>query len=211
MEFDVEITYKKVKYLRLKVKDGIVKVSAPYLTSKATINKFINDNVSFIDKCLKKQEIKEEKRTIHINDKVNILNNQYLVLAISSKPKITEHFIFVKEDLDINKQIKILFKNKLLEKMTLITKKYYNIMPLNVAFPTIKIKDVKSKWGSYNKVKNEIIYSSELLFKDEKLYDYLVVHELSHILEFNHSVKFYEIVERYCPNYKVLRKQLKEW
>ena len=78
-------------------------------------------------------------------------------------------------------------------------------------FPKITIKDVKSKWGSYNKVKHEIIYSSELIFKDQSLYSYLVVHELAHILEFNHSSRFYDIVSKYCPNYKVLRKMLKEW
>ena len=98
-----------------------------------------------------------------------------------------------------------------LDKLTEITKYYYSIMPLNCTFPKITIKDVKSKWGSYNKVKHEIIYSSELVFKDEHLYSYLVVHELAHILEFNHSSRFYDIVGKYCPNYKVLRKMLKEW
>ena len=211
MEYNIEVTYKKVKYLRMKVKDGKVLISAPFRTSKQVIDKFIKDNIEFINKSLAKQQVIKEKRTININDTIVIFNNSYTVLPISTKPKLTEHYIFVKEDLDINKQIKSLFKKQLLDKLTEITKYYYSIMPLNCTFPKITIKDVKSKWGSYNKVKHEIIYSSELVFKDEHLYSYLVVHELAHILEFNHSSKFYDIVGKYCPNYKVLRKMLKEW
>ena len=211
MEYNIEVTYKRVKYLRMKVKDGKVLISVPFRTSKQVIEKFVKDNIDFIDKSLAKQQIIKEKRTININDTIVIFNNSYTILPISTKAKLTDHYIFVKEDLDINKQIKSLFKKQLLDKLTEITKYYYSIMPLNCTFPKITIKDVKSKWGSYNKVKHEIIYSSELIFKDQSLYSYLVVHELAHILEFNHSSRFYDIVSKYCPNYKVLRKMLKEW
>lgn len=211
MEYNIEVTYKRVKYLRMKVKDGKVLISAPFRTSKQVIEKFVKDNIDFIDKSLAKQQIIKEKRTININDTIVIFNNSYTVLPISTKAKLTDHYIFVNENLDINKQIKLLFKKQLMDILTEITKYYYSIMPLNCAFPKITIKDVKSKWGSYNKVKHEIIYSSELIFKDQSLYSYLVVHELAHILEFNHSSRFYDIVSKYCPNYKVLRKMLKEW
>lgn len=211
MEYNIEVTYKRVKYLRMKVKDGKVLISVPFRTSKQVIEKFVKDNIDFIDKSLAKQQIIKEKRTININDTIVIFNNSYTILPISTKAKLTDHYIFVKEDLDINKQIKSLFKKQLLDKLTELTKYYYSIMPLNCTFPKITIKDVKSKWGSYNKVKHEIIYSSELIFKDQSLYSYLVVHELAHILEFNHSSRFYDIVSKYCPNYKVLRKMLKEW
>ena len=211
MEYNIEVTYKRVKYLRMNVKDGKVLISVPFRTSKQVIEKFVKDNIDFIDKSLAKQQIIKEKRTININDTIVIFNNSYTILPISTKAKLTDHYIFVKEDLDINKQIKSLFKKQLLDKLTEITKYYYSIMPLNCTFPKITIKDVKSKWGSYNKVKHEIIYSSELIFKDQSLYSYLVVHELAHILEFNHSSRFYDIVSKYCPNYKVLRKMLKEW
>ena len=102
-----------------------------------------------------------------------------------------------------------MFKDKLFLLFQEKTKQYYDIMYLPCNFPKITIKDVKSKWGSYNKVKHEIIYSSELLFKDKQTYDYIIVHELSHILQFDHSKKFYDIVSKYCRNYKVLRKRLR--
>ena len=82
-------------------------------------------------------------------------------------------------------------------------------MSLQCEFPKIIIKDVKSKWGSYNKIKHEIIYASELMFYDEEVITYIIVHELSHILEFNHSKNFYDVVSKYCPNYKQIKNKLK--
>lgn len=209
MELKIEVIYKKIKYVHLKVKDGKVLVSAPYGVSFTRIQKFVNDNIGYINKQLVVQDIKNKINQININDTVTILNHKYQVLSISSKAKVTDNFIFVHENEDIRKQIKILFKDKLLKYMTSLTYSYFLKMNLICPFPKIIIKDVKSKWGSYNKVKHEIIYASEILFKDEDVITYLIVHELAHIKEFNHSKNFYDIVKIYCPNYKYLRDKLK--
>ncbi|MBQ4060933.1 MAG: DUF45 domain-containing protein, partial [Bacilli bacterium] len=76
MEIKVEITYKRIKNLHLRVKDGIVKVSSPMMVSKQRIMKFVNDNLDFINKQLNKQEIINEKNTININDEVMVLNKK---------------------------------------------------------------------------------------------------------------------------------------
>ena len=210
MELKVEITYKRIKNLHLRVKDGIVKVSSPMMVSKQRIMKFVNDNLDFINKQLNRQEIIKEKNDIKINDEIVVLNKKYIVLSTSLKAKHSDHYIFVKENIDIKKQIKKLFKSELEVIMKEKTLKYFTLMNLNCSFPNLAIKDVKSKWGSYSKRKHEIIYSSNIIFNDESVYDYLVVHELAHILQYNHSKAFYDIVSKYCPNYKVLRKKLKE-
>ena len=57
---------------------------------------------------------------------------------------------------------------------------------------------------------NQIFYNYELLFKSLPVCDYLVIHELAHMIEYNHSANFYKIVETYCPDYKTLQKKLKE-
>ena len=209
MKYQVIITKKKVKYLRLKVKDGIVHVSSPFGVSKQTIENFILSNSEFIDKAMKRQQDAKQKESINFNDEITIFDRKYQILETSLKSKVTEHFIFINKDADIKKEIKRLFKEPLLNKMSQLTKYYFDKMALNCPFPSIIIKDVKSKWGSYWKNKHQIEYSSNLLFKNERTYDYLVVHELAHIVEFNHSSKFYDIVEKYCLNYKQLRKELK--
>lgn len=210
MDIKINIVYKNIKNLHLRVKNGEAFVSAPFFTSKEYIYNFVNRNIDFINKQLNKQQ-ERINNEISINDNITILNNKYQILETSTKKiKVTDHFIFVNPSFDIKKQLKLAFKEKLLYYMVDLTKKYYNLMGFECSLPKIIIKDVKSKWGSYNKLKHEIIYSSNLIFKDVNLYDYLVVHELAHILQFDHSKKFYEIVSKYCPNYKKLRKQLRE-
>lgn len=210
MEYKFEVTYKNVKYLRMKVKGDIVKISCPFFTSKKTLQKFINDNKDFIDKGLEREKLKQQQNVIKINDFITIFDKQYQILSISSKPKVTEHFIFVNENNDISKQIKSLFKDKLYEIMYEKTKYCFDKMELTCPFPKIIIKDVKSKWGSYHKKKHLIEYASQLIFKNSIVYDYLVVHELAHIVYFDHSKQFYELVSKYYKDYKKVRKILKE-
>ena len=209
MDIKVEVTYKNIKNMHLRVRDGIVKISAPFKIKEEFIKKFVNDNLDYIKNQLKLQEEKQNAKNIKINDFITLFDRKYQILPISTKAKVTENFIFVNEDKDIRNQIKNLFKNEFLKYIITLTYKYFSIMSLQCEFPKIIIKDVKSKWGSYNKIKHEIIYASELMFYDEEVITYIIVHELSHILEFNHSKNFYDVVSKYCPNYKQIKNKLK--
>lgn len=209
MEYKVEITYKNVKYLRARIVNDVVKVSAPYMVSKKTIEKFLKDNEQYILDTIKNNQNKKINKEIHFNDKLFIFDNYYTILP-SKVIKLTESFIFLKEDLDFKKQINLLFKHKQLLYFQEKTKYYYKLMNINKPLPQVMIKDVSSRYGSYNRKSNVIVYASSLLYKDPSVYDYIVVHELAHMIEFNHSKAFYEIVEKYCPNYKNLIKILKE-
>ncbi len=207
-KLNIIITYKKIKSLRMRVKKGQIYVSSPYKVSKEYIKRFVAANYDYVQRQLKK----EKESEVHFHQQVMILNRFYEILPTALKNKYTDHFVFlnVADDSEaIKKQIKVLFKNDLHKIMVEKTKYWFLVMNFTTSFPTIVIKDVKSKWGSYNRVKHEIIYSSNLLFKDEKVYDYLIIHELAHIIQFNHSPKFHAIVKKYCPNYQDLRKKLK--
>ncbi len=207
---DLKITYKKIKYIHLRVKDNVIYVSAPFFTPKSFILDFIKNNGKFIENQVQKQEKIKAAKEIKNNDTMIFFDNPYTILSTCGKAKKTEHYLFLNDHEDYRKQIKKLFQITLYEVMYRITLSYFKKMSLQCSFPKIIIKDVKSKWGSYCKNKHEIVYSSELIFKEKEVYDYLVVHELAHILQFNHSPAFYRIVEQYCPNYKTLRKKLKE-
>ncbi len=80
---------------------------------------------------------------------------------------------------------------------------YYNeLYDFNVN--RISIKNTKSRWGSCSKKRNlNFNYKIALLPKD--LADYIVVHELCHLGEFNHSKRFWKLVALALPNYKELR------
>lgn len=91
-----------------------------------------------------------------------------------------------------------------------LTKKtdYYKKL-LNVNYQRIRIGDQKTRWGSCSS-KGTISYSWRLVLMPEDIQDYVVVHELSHLLEMNHSSRFWEHVGNVIPDYKNRRSWLKQ-
>jgi hypothetical protein len=74
----------------------------------------------------------------------------------------------------------------------------------------VNIKNQKTRWGSCSK-KGNLNFNYKIIQLPEKLVDYLVVHELCHLKEFNHSKNFWELVARALPDYKAMRKQLRNF
>jgi predicted metal-dependent hydrolase len=76
--------------------------------------------------------------------------------------------------------------------------------------PEITIRNMKSRWGSCFTTRNKITFNSQLIHLEKELIDYVIVHELCHFLQANHSPLFYYEVEKRMPDYKQRKKQLKE-
>ena len=68
---------------------------------------------------------------------------------------------------------------------------------------------MKTRWGVNNRTSKTITLNSELLKKEIDLLDYVIIHELCHFYEPNHSFKFWAHVEKYYPKYKEARKRLR--
>lgn len=82
---------------------------------------------------------------------------------------------------------------------------YSNIMGLK---PTgVKITSAMTRWGSCS-FKNSLCFSYRLMLYPLEAIDYVVVHELAHIKVKNHSKDFYQVVEKYMPDYKDRKKML---
>lgn len=79
-------------------------------------------------------------------------------------------------------------------------KEYYNI-----PYPTLKIKTMRSRWGSCNYKSHIITLSTNLVYCSREQIYYVIVHEFSHLIVPNHSQDFYAIVERFVPDYKRIR------
>uniref|UniRef100_UPI0018AB9FA7 M48 family metallopeptidase n=1 Tax=Clostridium tertium TaxID=1559 RepID=UPI0018AB9FA7 len=71
------------------------------------------------------------------------------------------------------------------------------------------IKDQKSLWGSCNS-RREIRLNWRLVLMPQFVMDYIIIHELCHIKQMNHSKEFWKLVESHCPNYKESKYWLKE-
>ena len=80
---------------------------------------------------------------------------------------------------------------------------------MNVEPLSIRVKNYKSRWGSCS-AKGDISYNWKIIFAPSKIIDYLIIHELSHLVFFNHSKRFWLKVEEYQPDFKENRKWLKD-
>jgi len=74
---------------------------------------------------------------------------------------------------------------------------------------SISFKNVHTRWGSCSNSSN-LNFSTRLLFTPDLVQDYVIIHELSHLIEMNHSTRFWNIVEAAAPNFKVQERWLKE-
>ena len=74
----------------------------------------------------------------------------------------------------------------------------------------IKVRNMTSRYGSNSKKTHSITYAYSLYHYSVNILDAIIVHELAHSIEFNHSKKFYDVVYTYCPNYKALHNMLRK-
>ena len=72
----------------------------------------------------------------------------------------------------------------------------------------ISIKNQKTRWGSCSR-KGNLNFNYKIIFLSEKQVDYIIVHEICHLKEFNHSRKFWNLVAKTLPNYYDIRKDLR--
>lgn len=90
----------------------------------------------------------------------------------------------------------------------LIQKTQYWSSKLGTCPKKINIKDQKTRWGSCSSLGN-INYNWRIVMAPNNIIDYLVIHELAHLIQPNHSINFWKIVEKYCPHYQNCRNWLK--
>ena len=86
--------------------------------------------------------------------------------------------------------------------------KYYAEI-MGVTYGRITIRNQKTRWGSCSN-KGNLNFNCLLMLMPDKVLDYVVVHELCHLKQMNHSKKFWKEVERYMPDYKNYKKWLNE-
>jgi len=94
--------------------------------------------------------------------------------------------------------------HKLAQKKVLKFNKIYKFK-----YNKINIKNQKTRWGSCS-VKGNLNFNYKIALLPEKLAEYIVVHELCHLGEFNHSYKFWKLVEKTIPDYLEIKEDLKK-
>lgn len=226
---DVEIplsiqNYKKSKSIKLYFREGVLKVTkSPYI-SKKQVDRLIKNSEEKIykeyKKILEKNNLSNEKwRTgdiILYKGKEYKINKKYdeknsVRINLNEELKTFEILIPLSarenEEEYILKIIRKLFKNN--TEVILQNRLPYWSKMTKIDYTSVKVKDAKTRYGSCIPSKKALHFSSRLIMLPEKAIDAVIVHELCHIIHPNHSKNFYELVEKYIPNYKEIDKYLK--
>ena len=69
---------------------------------------------------------------------------------------------------------------------------------------------MKTHWGSCNYIRQTLRLNSELAKRNPEYLEYVIVHEMLHIIEKGHNQKFYSLLSKYIPSWKAIRKKMKE-
>lgn len=200
-EYEVEIIRKNNKNIYIRVKDNKIIVTCNYLTTKTTINKLINDNIKSISKMIDKSNLRKEKE-----DNFYLFGSKYDVIYGFNELEINGNKIYVKDKKTLDKYL----DNKIKKVFSEHLKYYYDNYLEDIPKPNLKIRKMSTRWGVCN-LKNKNVTLNYYLYKyDIECLDYVIVHELSHFIYPNHSKLFWNQVSKYCKNYKIIRKKLKE-
>ena len=199
-EYKIEIIRKNNKNTYIRVKNDKIMVTTNYFTSTKSIEKLISDNKAFIDKALTKSINKKD------DESFRLFGKKYDVVYGFPSTEIEENKIYTKDEKMLNKYLSKYIYDKYDERL----KFWYNTFEENIPIPNLKIRKMTSRWGVCNIKNKNVTLNLELAKYRLEVLDYVIVHELSHLIHPNHSKSFWLLVSKYYPNYKEVRKYLKE-
>lgn len=201
------VTYKNMKTIRLKVRQDYLEVSAPYGIDDQDILKLIYEHEEDLYNRLNKYEAYYDLKD---NGYVYLFGKKYKIIVRDLKRKkcmIHGDVIYVYTSY-IENALNAFLAQELYDYLIETIQHYLPSYHLNM--PQVEIKRYKGRWGSCFYQKNLVSFNTSLVFLDKELIDYVVVHELSHFIEPNHSKNFYLEIEKRMPDYKKRIKLLEE-
>ena len=201
VHIEIERKHNKNMYFRFP-NQNTLSVTCPYLTSDRTVIKFIEKNYDSLNKMHKKAI-----KAVESEEYFCFKGKRYIRVFDESYDKIyfDDDFVYAKDEKSLDKFIKKYTKEYFELEVNYI-KEYFSGIP---EF-SLRIKKMTTRWGVCNRTDKVVTLNSELIKRTKEELDYVIVHELCHFYEGNHSKRFWEHVSRYIPNYKTLRKTMKE-
>lgn len=208
----VNIIRSRRKTLTLTVsQDSSIVVKAPFFTSDRHIQNFITSHSQWIEKQLEMyRDKKAQPKTYTHGEKFLFLGNELeLTIGDYSEIRVDGKKLLYPVGLQFmaQKQMKTWYKKQARTIISEQVHSYAQIMGTN--FTGLTFSDTSSQWGSCTH-ENKLQFNWRLIMAPILVVNYVVVHELSHTFEKNHSRSFWNLVNKYMPSYKRQRVWLKE-
>lgn len=205
MMFDYNVIRSKRKTITVSVSpDNIITVRCPYSMNDSAVDIFINSKSEWLFKVIAENNIKRSDSEAILNYKEIFLSGQRVPLIFSERNAIYNDAVYVKNISSIKKAFIKFLSAELFDFARQISAQ------INLRAADFSIRSYKSRWGCCD-VKGVITFNWILMMLPLYLQRYVIIHELCHTVYFNHSQKFWNLVSKYEPNYKLCRKNLKSF
>lgn len=209
----VELIRKPVKnlYIRVYPPDGRVVVSVPRMMGRKALSDFLLSKSGWISKQHNKLRVAGQQKPYEfLNGEYHLYEGKKYGLEVHSHKGPAEVYIdgsgiimLVKNDYDREKRRAVLegwYRQKLGEKLPPLISSWQKIM--NVDLSEFRIRRMKTRWGTCNIKEKRIWLSLELAKYPDSILEYILVHEMVHLLERKHNARFYGLMDKYLPDWK---------
>lgn len=218
-EIIVDVVLKDIKHIHLSVYPplGHVRIAAPMRMNLDTIRIYAISKLGWIKK--QQQKFKEQVREApreYLNKESHYFKGkryQLRVIEQDTPPKVQlKHStidLYVRPNSDLQKKHAVLeawYRQQLKELVPAIIQKWEKTM--GVSSNEFAVKKMKTKWGTCNIEAKRIWLNLELAKKPYQCIEYIVVHEMAHLLERNHNSNFVALMDNYLPEWRQLKTEL---
>jgi predicted metal-dependent hydrolase len=219
IKYQIAKSRKRKKTISLRIiNESEILVSAPYFTPTNEVNRFIKEKQNWINKTIqkyKKDSFKNKAKEYNTGEHFFYLGQSY-PLEVFFEPFENEGVVFwnnifhlnTRGNRDLRKSCFVSWYKKKAHDFIRQRVDFFSRM-LNLRYGNFKITSAQSRWGACSE-DNNLTFSFRLIMAPPDIIDYVIVHELSHIKEKNHSPKFWKLVEVVIPEYKKYRRWLKD-
>lgn len=217
--FLVDVVFKNIKNVHLSVHPptGRVRISAPSRMKLDTIRVYAISRIDWIKKHQTKMQAQERETPREYLEREShyVWGKRYLLVLNETQglPSV---------DLQHNKIVLSVRPNSTFEKKNAVVSAWYReqvriaTLPLITKWESIMgvsvsqcyVQKMKTKWGSCNPQNRSIRLNSELAKKPAECLEYIIVHEMTHLLEPTHNARFYKLMDQFMPKWRVNRDQL---
>lgn len=193
--------------------DGVPEFLAPQNYPREELKKAVLENFSRITELIlsyEKRESEREKYSLTVNSKLMLLGKRVNISVEKGGYGCDFENFYIPRILEGNE-----LKERIVEIYKLAAKKYIpervyeTAKRMSLSPNAVKINSARSHWGSCS-ARGNLNFSWYLMMAEESAVDYVIIHELCHMREFDHSEKFWRDVSKYCPDYEDKKLYLKE-
>lgn len=218
--YEIEVNRKAVKHLRLMVypTTGLIRVSAPLYVDEQYIRSFVESRLGWIEQKLKQPRAHPQAEELQYvsGEYIPLEGTQYLLKVSEDSPpirirlaeaEVIELSIPAGTSQALRKAIfKEWYRVRLEQRIIPLMRRWQAEM--GVSENHWATKQMKTRWGTCNTKAKRIWINLELAKRSDRCLEYIIVHELAHLIERKHDKVFYAIMDKYLPDWKLRKQEL---